>query len=186
MATTILIFRIKPSRLKARNLALAEVKAFLSDIANTEVVIGGPLSSEKGIIAAFLPDDVDINILQSEFFKLGYIHQVDIMVPESKASKDLIKWRGVFYSLENIYEEDAEQTRNQAPDRRDFLLPDNDGNLRYVNGYRGDGSDTGKRALPVEDCKLMLNLAKIKRGQRVLDTFAGARVELYLLLLLRV
>lgn len=174
METNILIFRIKPSRLKARNLALAEIKSLLFDIEKAEVVLGGPLSTEKGIIAAFIPENIDINILQNEFIRLGYVYQVDIMVPESKESKDTIKWKGVFYSLETIYEEDAEQTRNQAPDKRDFLLPDSNGNLRYVNGYRGDGSDTGKRALPVEDCRLMLNLAMVKPGQKILDTFAGA------------
>ena len=36
MEKTILIFRIKTSRLKARNLALEEVKSFLSDVDNVE------------------------------------------------------------------------------------------------------------------------------------------------------
>ena len=173
MDKTILIFRIKTSRLKARNLALEEVKSFLSDIDNTEVVIGGPLSSEKGVIAAYLPETFDTDLLDNEFQKLGYIEQVDLMVPIQKESKNTIKWKGAFYLLETIYEEDKELIRNQAPDKRRFLLPDPAGNLRYVNGYRGDGTETGKRALPVEDCKFMLNLSHIKHGQKVLDPFAG-------------
>lgn len=174
MEKNILIFRIKTSRLKALVLALEEVKSFLSDIENTEVVIGGPLSTEKGIIAAFLPETVDINRIASMCVRLGYVNQVDVLVPEQRESKNTIKWKGAFYSLETIYEENAEEIRNQAPDKRNFLLPDANGQLRYVNGYRGDGSETGKRALPVEDCKLMLNLSKIKTGQKVLDVFAGA------------
>lgn len=174
MATTILIFRIQPSRLKARNLAQAEVKSLLFDIPNCDVVIGGPLSNEKGIIAAFLPDNFDVNILQRNFVRLGYIYQVDVMLQQNHESKNTIKWRGAFYSLDTIYKEDEEETRNQAPDKRNFLLPDSNGVLRYVNGYRGDGTDTGKRGLPVEDCRLMLNLACVNQGQRVVDVFAGA------------
>ena len=173
MEKNILIFRIKTSRLKARNLALEEVKSFLSDIDNVEVVIGGPLSSEKGVIAVYLPKTFDIDLLDNEFQKLGYIEQVDLMVPAQRESKNTIKWKGAFYNLDTIYEEDKEAIRNQAPDKRRFLLPDPNGNLRYVNGYRGDGTETGKRALPVEDCKFMLNLSKIKAGQKVLDPFAG-------------
>lgn len=174
MEKTILIFRIKTSRLKARSLALEEVKSFLSDVENVEVVIGGPLSTEKGIIAAYLPKNFDTDVLAPDFSRLGYIQQVDQMVQEQRESKNTIKWKGAFYSLETIYEEDKEEVRNQAPDKRRFLLPDPTGTLRYVNGYRGDGTETGKRAVPVEDCKFMLNLSKIKRGQKVLDPFAGA------------
>lgn len=173
MEKNIVIFRIKTSRLRARNLALEEVRSFLSDIDNVEVVIGGPLSSEKGVIAAYLPKTFDLNLLDTEFQKLGYIEQVDLMVPVQKESKNTIKWRGSFYNLDTIYEEDKETFRNQAADKRRFLLPDPDGNLRYVNGYRGDGTETGKRALPVEDCKIMLNISKIKPGQKILDPFAG-------------
>lgn len=173
MEKNILIFRIKTSRLKARNLASEEVKSFLSDINNAEVVIGGPLSSEKGVIAAYLPKTFDLDLLDNEFQKLGYIEQIDLMVRSQKESKNTIKWKGFFYTLDIIYEEDKEAVRNQAPDKRRFLLPDPNGNLRYVNGYRGDGTETGKRALPVEDCKFMLNLSKIKHGQKVLDPFAG-------------
>ncbi len=48
MNVNILIFRIRKSRLKARELALKEVETFLDDIPGVEVVIGGPLSTEKG------------------------------------------------------------------------------------------------------------------------------------------
>jgi len=168
-----LIFRIKKSRLKARDLALQETKSIINNN-DVDVVLGGPLSSERGIIAAYLPDSFDIDALAQNFPNLGYIGQVDIMVPTTHETKDTIKWKGAFYKLETIYEENAEEVRNQAPDKRSFLLPDPNGNLRYVVGYRGDGTETGKRALPVEDCKMMLNLACVKIGQRILDPFAGA------------
>lgn len=174
MNVNILIFRIRKSRLKARELALKEVEAFLNDIPGVEVVIGGPLSTEKGIVAAYLPKSFDIDLLAPAYHKLGYIDSVYIMLPEKKGSKKNIKWKGDFYSLHQVYEEDKELTRNQAPDKRTFLLPDKTGGLRYVTGYRGNGTDTGKRALPIEDCKFMLNISNINLGQRVLDVFAGA------------
>jgi len=173
MIQNILIFRIKPSRLKALVLAQEEIKSFLSDIKDANVVVGGPLSTEKGVIAAYLSESVKLDDIISECHRLGYVSQVDVMNQEQRESKNTIKWHGAFYSLETVYEEDGEEVRNQAPDKRKFLLPDSNGQLRYVIGYRGDGTETGKRALPVEDCKCMLNLAKIKQGQRVLDCFAG-------------
>ena len=169
----ILIFRIKLSRIKAREFALLEVKSFLNDIEDVEVVIGGPLSTEKGVIAAYLPADVDIDTLIQDFNKFGYIEKVEMMQRIQNANKNAIKWKGQFYELETIYEEDKDTVRNQAPDKRPFLLPDPTGKLRYVNGYRGDGTDTGRRALPVEDCKMMLNISNVKPGQKILDPFGG-------------
>jgi hypothetical protein len=169
----ILIFRIKPSRIKARELALLEIKSFLGGLKYSEVVTGGPLSTEKGVLAAYLPKDADIDALIPDFHKLGYIEKVEIMEPVQNKSKNSIKWKGQFYDLDSIYEEDRETVREQAPDKRPFLLPDPTGKLRYVNGYRGNGTDTGRRALPVEDCKMMLNIANAKQGQKVLDPFGG-------------
>lgn len=39
------------------------------------------------------------------------------MLPEKKDSKKNIKWKGDFYSLYQIYEEDKELTRNRASDK---------------------------------------------------------------------
>ena len=99
MNVNILIFRIRKSRLKARELALKEVEAFLNEIPGVEVVIGGPLSTEKGIVAAYLPKSFDIDLLTQAYHKLGYIDSVYIMLPEKKGSKKNIKWKGDFYSL---------------------------------------------------------------------------------------
>ena len=174
MDKNILIFKIKPSRIKALILATEEIKSFLSEIKNAEVVIGGPLSTEKGIIAAYIPKNFDIKNITLDFWRLGYVQNVYKMLPEQKKSKNAIKWKNKFYSLETLYEENKNELLNQAPDKRKFLLPDITGNLHYAIGYRGNGTSTGKRALPVEDSKMMLNLIKNKKNQKVLDPFAGA------------
>lgn len=84
MDKNILIFKIKPSRIKALILATEEIKSFLSEIKNAEVVIGGPLSTEKGIIAAYIPKNFDIKNITLDFWRLGYVQNVYKMLPEQK------------------------------------------------------------------------------------------------------
>jgi tRNA G10 N-methylase Trm11 len=66
--------------------------------------------------------------------------------------------------------------REAAPDRRDFFLQDRRGEVRSIKGYRGDGSPLGRRALPVCDARLLVNLVASPHIQRpfFLDPFAGA------------
>ena len=171
----ILIFGIKPSRKKAKSLAMLEVKSVLSDMKEADVIDGGPLSTRSGTFMAFLPACVSAGDLMPAFGRLGYIEQVDALVKSDDLNdaKEKVKWKGGLYDLESVYKDDKEKAREQAPDRRPFLLPDSAGQLRYVRGYRGDGTKTGRRALPVEDCRVLLNIAHLKKGQRVLDPFAG-------------
>ena len=68
---------------------MKEVDAFLDEIPGVEVVIGGPLSTEKGIVAAYLPKSFDIDLLTPAYHKLGYINSVYIMLPEKKDSKKI-------------------------------------------------------------------------------------------------
>ena len=168
-----LIFRVRTSRLKAIDLALKEVSVLFAD-SGADFVIGGPLSQQKGIIAASFPSETETAGLIAVFQRLGYVCAADEMIPCRQEKRDAFKWKGNYYFLENIYSADEEELRNQAPDKRTFLLPDADGNPHRVTGYRGDGSKTGRRALPVEDCKFMINLSGLKEGQKLLDPFAGA------------
>jgi 16S rRNA G966 N2-methylase RsmD len=85
------------------------------------------------------------------------------------------------YRLARVYEEDARLMREQAPDRRSFLLGNSAGEVRSVKGYRGDGSPLGRRGLPVCDARLLVNLvfappvfAPDVGKQTFLDPFAGA------------
>ena len=54
-----------------------------------------------------------------------------------------------------------------------FKLLCDDGKIKEVKGYRGDGTITGRRALPTEDCRLLVNLSGLKQNDILLDMFAG-------------
>lgn len=171
----ILVFRIKPSRLKAKEIAMLETRSVLSFIPDVEVIDGGPLSCARGTFAAFVPAAVALETLLPELSRLGYVEQADQWeeLPGKAGEKGAIKWKGRFYKAVPLYREDKEAARRQAPDKRRFLLPDPAGQVRSVSGYRGDGTETGRRALPVEDCRALLNIAGVRKGQKVLDPFAG-------------
>lgn len=84
-----------------------------------------------------------------------------------------VSWRGVSYKLKRVYEEDPKQILEESPDRRAFVL-EKEGKLTEVRGYRGDGRDLNRRALPVADARLLVNLVTTVERRRFLDPFAGA------------
>jgi hypothetical protein len=84
-----------------------------------------------------------------------------------------VRWRGVEYYLDRVYEEDAGALRERAPDRRTFVLEFPDGSARAVKGYRGDGKAGSRRGLPVCDARLLVNLVYVPGRGVLLDPFAG-------------
>jgi SAM-dependent methyltransferase len=127
----------------------------------------------SGTFTVLAPEYTDMDDFAGRFERLGYSEKVEQAVFDSLRNKTALKWKGRPFVLKTIYDEDKDSTREEAPDKRRFLLPDAEGRLRYVYGYRGDGTDTGRRALPVEDCRMLLNIAGVKAGQKMLDPFAG-------------
>lgn len=75
--------------------------------------------------------------------------------------------------MTNIYRENVETVRDQAPDRRVFLLESAAGAVRPVTGYRGDGQTLSRRGLPTYDARLLVNLTGVREGGLLLDPFAG-------------
>jgi SAM-dependent methyltransferase len=92
-------------------------------------------------------------------------------VPE-RAKYD-VRWRSKPFQFVRLYEEDPECARENAPDRRVFLLEQSSGDVRPVRGYRGDGQALSRRGLPVYDARLLVNLTGARPGDRLLDPFAG-------------
>lgn len=98
---------------------------------------------------------------------------MDVLEPVfGRASYD-VQWRGGHYRLSSIYREDPEAAREQAPDRRVFLLESPSGEVRPVQGYRGDGQALSRRGLPVYDARLLVNLTGANANTALLDPFAG-------------
>ena len=90
-----------------------------------------------------------------------------------KSQEELVRWQSKLYRLVRVYEEDAELMREGAPDRRTFLLRTNEGEIRSIQGYRGDGQPLSRRGLPVYDARMLVNLVAVGEGTLLLDPFAG-------------
>lgn len=98
---------------------------------------------------------------------------MDVLEPVAGRASYDVQWRGKHYLVTNLYAEDADTAREQAPDRRVFLLELPTGEVRPVPGYRGDGQALSRRGLPVCDARLLVNLTGASEGDTILDPFAG-------------
>jgi hypothetical protein len=170
-----LVFHLRPGRKKALAAAQAEALALLRDLGATAPG-DGPLSDRGGLFRIDVPEDLFLWTMQ-RFPQLGYTSAVDLLEPipgKPGRSRTDITWNGKPHRLSRLYVEDADAQRQAAPDRRPFLLPAADGGTRLVRGYRGDSSDLGRRALPVCDARLLVNLVRpFGENPRFLDPFAG-------------
>jgi hypothetical protein len=171
-----LVLRLRPSRRKARELAVAEVVALLREF-EASAAPGGPLSELGGVCWVTVQE----NYLEGAIGALallGYTAAVDLVSqrgadnagrnPRSarRARKPAL--------LPRVYEEPDESVRASAPDRRTFLLECADGLVRAIQGYRGSRGPLAHRALPVEDARLLVNLVAAPDTRLLLDPFAGA------------
>ena len=175
----ILIFRVRRARLKAMKAAVAEALSLLAQF-QPILLPGGPLGDQPGLFWLQMQEN-DIRAALDRLPLLGYSFAVDkVEFNASKAKRKGRKiastptWRGRPFDLESLYNEDSDELREQAPDRRSFLLQDEDGSLKEVRGYRGDSGQLSRRGLPVADARLLANLAFVREGGRLLDPFAGA------------
>ncbi len=160
---------------------MVEATSLLHDL-EARPLPGGPLSEQGGLFwirmpARFLP------ITPSRFTRLGYTYAVDLVQPVRQedagcvdvpaADQRLTRWQRKLHRLIRLYEEDPEALRELAPDRRTFLLETVQGEIRPVQGYRGDGKALSRRGLPVCDARMLVNLVFRPEGGVLLDPFAG-------------
>lgn len=171
MSEVLLIFHIRAARMKARQVAIAEALALLSEW-SPSAPNGGPLGEQKGVFWIMLPEH-GLEAAQERLPRLGYTWAVDCADEASEDDETVVRWRKRAYRLTRLYEEDTEELREQAPDRRTFVLATAAGGVRTVQGYRGDGQALGKRGLPVCDARMLVNLVYSMAGNVFLDPFAG-------------
>jgi SAM-dependent methyltransferase len=175
METAHLIFHIRTARSKAREAASLEALCLLRDL-DAVAPSGGPLSEKGQVFWVDLPAH-SLDRARDRLPRLGYTASVDLLEPAQAGSlsrKEIVRWRRRYYSLVRIYEEDPENARERAPDRRKFMLETSDGEVRLVKGYRGNGGLLSRRGLPVYDACLLVNLVFIaNEGRTLLDPFAG-------------
>jgi SAM-dependent methyltransferase len=172
---TLLIFHIRSARLKAREAAIREAEALLNRF-SPQRQSGGPLSERKGVFWLTVGADA-LDAIGERLPRLGYTHAVDTLEPARNKTAETVKWLGNHYRITRLYEEDSEAARELAPDRREFALQADDGSVRRVKGYRGDGGQLSKRGLPVYDSRLLVNLVTPEQGKVessiLLEPFAG-------------
>jgi len=170
-----LVIHLRPSRLKAKAVAVAEILALLRGLGAAHSA-GGPLSETRGIAWVSIPGST-VAIACSRIGRLGYSRAVDLVRPlTGNRAKDseVVRWKGRDVALVRVYDQPNSQLRDGAPDRRTFLLECGDGVIRPVPGYRGGRGPLQHRALPVVDARLLVNLVYRSAGGVLLDPFAGA------------
>lgn len=172
-----IVCRVRDSRIKSVNLAIKETVFALNDF-NAAYLFGGPLSDMKGTYIILVPKENSHKIIE-RLEAIGYTDSfflIDFNNP-GKNKTDLgarnLVWKKKEFTIENFYKQNAELYVKEGADKRPFKILDSEDRVKNLSGYRGDGSETGRRALPVEDCKVLLNLSVPREGDVILDPFAG-------------
>ncbi|MBN1468103.1 MAG: hypothetical protein JW924_05205 [Fusobacteriaceae bacterium] len=182
---TILLFYLRNSRIKAKRAAIMEVYLVLKDYGGV-FMFNGVLNHVKGIFSFRVPS-YNLNAIHRVVQNFGYvrgIYEADFKTSISQNNTNLnlnseLIWKKNKFSLNVFYEFNPTEFRLRAPDKRKFKILDWNGNVKEVSGYRGDGTDISKRALPAEDARLLLNLSAPKRNERLLDPFVGGGGIIY-------
>lgn len=177
----VLLFSLRKSRIKARKLAIMEAYFALYPVSGI-FIKNGPLGNLKGVFSFLIPEEKLAKAL-SILPTIGYCNKFYLLdfrtaIPENNSDlknineKDLA-WKGRAYSISNLFFQDKQIYKKHSADNRKFIIRQNNKD-KVVYGYRGDGSEMGRRALPVEDARCMVNLSIPARTERLLVPFAGA------------
>jgi hypothetical protein len=169
-----LVLHLRAARRRAPAAAVAEALALLHDLEPTAPA-GGPLADRGGVVWVEVPE-ARLAAATARLPRLGYSTAVDLLVADGTAGRGgtpAVRWRRRGWRLERLHAEDAAGHRDQAPDRREFLLQAGGGPPRPVRGYRGGAGPLERRGLPVCDARLLVNLVAPAGPGRLLDPFAG-------------
>ena len=178
-AHDVLVCRIRPSRVKAKQWAVLEMSTLLSPL-DAIFITNTPIGDAQGVIAYFVPKGADDN-LKGLLNNCGYCHEffkLDFTLKERPASVGIqsinpYTWKGMKFILVDFFAINKEDFESQSVTNRLFAVYQENLTVKYVKGYRGDGTDAGRRALPLEDARLMVNLVSPANISRLLDPFAG-------------
>lgn len=173
----VLVLRLRPARRRARGAAVAEVVALLRHL-GARPAKGGPLSEQSGTAWVAIDDSRTCDV-RDALRPLGYTREVLLVRPVNGDDRiddvvGTVRWHRRDAALVRIWHEPDDALRDRAPDRRTFLLECGDGVVRPITGYRGSGGPLERRALPVVDARLLVNLVWSSGGGVLLDPFAGA------------
>lgn len=171
---TILVFKVRNSRIKSLQLAILEAFFLLKNF-DPIVIKNPPLSEHKGIFALAF-ESFELSRFVNFFNDLGYsneVYQVKFDDDFNQMVDITSCWKGKNINCVRIFKQDEDKFLAESPDKREFAILDNNNVVKKVVGYRGNGQDLGRRALPVEDCRMMINLSMFAKDDSLLDPFAG-------------
>lgn len=178
--------KLRNSRIKSKQLAIMEMLMMNYDL-GLQFIKNGPLGDVKGIVS-FLVSKEKMDILTNRLNRLGYFNEFYLLDFESKTSENRtdietinpLVWKGLKYSIETIYKQDEKLYEQQSPHNRIFKIVSYNGEEKTLSGYRGNGTDMGRRALPVEDARCLVNLSIPFCENKVLEPFAGGGGIIYM------
>lgn len=181
----IIVCKIRNSRLKAKQIAILEM--LFAQLDNEILVIkNGPLGDVKGIISLFCPKK-NLVSFKERLFGIGYCYNFYLLDFENETPNEPVSlksvnphiWKGRKFTINNFYCQDSKVYEEHSPHNREFKIFNHEGEIKTVTGYRGNGSEMGRRSLPVEDARCMVNLSLSHKNKRALDPFAGAGGIIY-------
>lgn len=175
----VLAFSLRNSRIKAKQLAIMEAYLVLLPL-NGIFIKNGPLGNIKGVFSFFIPReylDKMFSILPTigycnKFYLLDFHTNFPVNNSDISNINELV-WKGRTFNINNFYFQDRKIYQEHSSNNRKFVIL-NQKEEKEVYGYRGDGTELGRRALPVEDARCLVNLSLPCYTERLLDPFAGA------------
>jgi len=175
----VVLCKIRNSRIKAKQIAILEM-IFLQFDNDILFIKNGPLGDIKGIISFLCPKN-NLTSFTERLKYSGYCYTFYLLDFENFTNKNVIGldsvnpmiWKGKKFSATMLFKQDQKVYTEQSSHNRDFKIVSKN-EVKKVQGYRGDGSDMGKRALPVEDARCMVNLSQPWKNKKMIDPFAGA------------
>lgn len=182
----VLTCKLRNSRIKSKQLAIMEMILSNYDL-DILFIKNGPLSDVKGIVSFFVRKDKWEDI-QKRLKNIGYFNEFYFLDFESRKQENEttietinpLVWKGRNYSLKRLYIQDEKLYDMQSPHNRAFKIVSSDGTEKDLNGYRGNGTELGRRALPVEDARCLVNLSMPYSEKKVIEPFAGGGGIVYM------
>ena len=178
--------KLRNSRIKSKQLGIMEMLLSNYDL-DIIFIKNGPLSDVKGIVSFFVKkenwDEVQNRLKNIGYFNEFYFLDFDSIEQSNDTKIETINpliWKGKKYSLKKLYIQDEKIYDTQSPHNREFKIVSFDGVEKQLTGYRGNGTEFGRRALPVEDARCLVNLSMPHNEKKIIEPFAGGGGIVYM------
>jgi hypothetical protein len=167
----VILCALRNSRKKAKQLAILEMLYLFWD-KGIGFIKNQPIGEMSGVFTLAIPK-IHFKEIAASLCKAGYCDRF-YRLELADTVQNSYSWKGQRVALTNLFTQDKNEYRNTSSHNRIFKIADKENNIITIKGYRGDGGDISRRALPVEDARCMLNLGCPEKAHTMLEPFAGA------------